>query len=142
MHLVHHASQVLDLATQLMNFRRSMITVFLMMAMLTVFLMMTMLAFIPIAMLAMDSALDLFGQVVHAGGAKVLDGDHQVPSALIAVAAPFVLVMLPVAVATFAFTMKMSNSLFQFALQAIGFLMAITFAQALDAAMLLVRPAL
>ena len=68
-------------------------------------------------MFAMDSALDLFGQVVHAGGAKVLDGDHQVPSAHITVAVSFVLVMLPVAVGTFAFTMKMSNSLFQFALQ-------------------------
>ena len=99
-------------------------------------------AMVAAVVVAMGASLHFLGDVMHAGGPQVLDGDHQVMYALVAVAVPFALVVFPVAVLAFAFTMKMSDFLFQFTLQALGLLAATTPVQFLDAPLLPVGPAL
>ena len=72
---------------------------------------------------AMGSSLDFLGQVMEAGCAQILDGDHQVAHPLFHVTIAFVVVSF--AVFTLPLLMKMSDFLVEFTLQAFGFLVSV-----------------
>jgi len=99
-------------------------------------------AMVAAVVVAMGASLHFLGDVMHAGGPQVLDGDHQVMYALVAVTVAFALVAFPVTVLALSLAMEMGDFLFQLTFQALGFLAATTPVQFLDAPLLPVGPAL
>ena len=89
-------------------------------------------------LVAMSTALHFLGDVMHAGGMEVLDGDHEVLYPLFRVA--MALVSFPVMVPAFSLAMEMGDFLLELTLQALGFLVPVLLTQFMDMAFLLAYP--
>ncbi len=89
---------------------------------------------------AMGSSLDLLGQIMEAGCAQILDGDHQVAHPLFHVTIAFVVDSF--AVFTLSLPSKIGNFLLEFTFQSLGFLVSVVLVQFFDSSLLLVGPAL
>jgi hypothetical protein len=119
--------QFFDFSSQLIHFAASVVAAFLLVTS-------------PLVVVAMGSSLHLLGDVMHARGMEMFDGDHEVLHLFFHVTIAFV--TLPLAVTTLSLVMKMIYFLSQLVFQTLGFLTAVVLAQVMDAAFLFVYPSL